>query len=201
MPTVPFNDPVLWFDNWFAQAQALPVPEANAMTLATVADDGQPSLRIVLLKDFDRKGFVFYTNGQSRKGYQLAHHPLVALNFYWRELARQVRIEGGVEPVSDEEADAYFASRPRESQLGAWASLQSQPLDSRAALLERLAGFEARFDGQSVPRPAHWGGWRVLPSRFEFWQAGDFRLHDRWEFRPADDQAEGHLWRIQRLFP
>ncbi len=204
MPQPPHTDPFVWFEDWFTQAKIKPIVEPNAMALATVAENGQPSLRIVLLKDFDRKGFVFYTHATSRKGMEFAKNNRVALDFYWKEFDRQIRIEGQIEAVEDEQADAYFASRPRLSQIGAWASLQSQPLQDRATLLKKVAEIEARYLDQPVPRPPHWCGWRVKPTYFEFWQAGEFRLHDRWEFALQPDQIPGDpeaRWKICRLNP
>ncbi len=171
------QDPFSRFRDVFDEAAATGMTDPNAMILSTVASDGRPSSRAVLLKDFDERGFVFYTNLESRKGRDISDRPDVCLIFYWRELNKQVRIEGRAEQVSDEEADAYFATRPRGSQLGAWASRQSRPLKSRAELLAAVAKFEARFLVR-VPRPPHWSGYRVVPEYFEFWVAGAFRLHD-----------------------
>lgn len=195
---LPFEDPFEWFDAWFAQARQSAMIEPTAMSLATVDADGQPSLRIVLLKGFDRKGFVFYTNLQSRKGRALLSEPRCALTFFWPELGRQVRVEGAAQAVGEDEADAYFASRPRESQLGAWASQQSRELASRADLEAALAEVTARFEGQPVTRPPHWSGMRVVPTRVEFWQAGEARLHDRWEFVRSAPQVP---FERRRLFP
>ncbi len=205
MPHPPHTDPFEWFESWFNMAKNKHIIDPNAMALATVAPNAQPSLRIVLLKDFDRKGFVFYTHATSRKGTEFAINNHVALNFYWRELDRQIRIEGQIEAVDEEQADEYFASRPRLSQIGAWASLQSQPLKDRVTLLEKVAEIEAKYkDNQPIPRPPHWRGWRVKPTYFEYWQAGEFRLHDRWEFVLAEDQILGDpdaKWQIGRLNP
>src|SRR5690554_3715320 len=168
MPHPPRTDPFEWFEYWLTMAKNKSIIDHNAMALATVAKNGQPSLRIVLLKDFDRKGFVFYTHATSRKGTEFAGNDRVALNFYWRELDRQIRIEGQVEAVDEDQADAYFASRPRLSQIGAWASTQSQPLKDRATLIEKVAELEAKYDNnQPIPRPPHWRGWRVKPTYFE----------------------------------
>ena len=171
------------FRAWFDLAGETPgVDDATAMTLATADAEGRPSARTVLLKHFDERGFVFYTNGQSRKGEQVAANPRAALVFLWEPLARQVLVEGHVEPVSEAESDAYFASRPRLSQIGAWASRQSEPLADRAAFDAQVAEVESRFDGVEVPRPPHWGGYRVIPEMLEFWQGRDGRLHDRERF-------------------
>jgi pyridoxamine 5'-phosphate oxidase len=174
-----WNEPFERFAAVFAEAQKLIPKDPNAMSLATVDAQGQPQVRIVLLKEVDARGFVFFTNGESWKGQALDHARRAGLNFYWPQLDQQVRVEGAVEHVSAGEADAYFATRPRVSQLGAWASHQSQPLDSRATLENRLAEFTRKFEGQAVPRPAHWGGFRLLPERIEFWKAHEFRLHWR----------------------
>ncbi len=180
----------------FDRAVAAGVPEPTAMTLATLSGAGHPSARTVLLKDMDAEGFVFYTNLESRKGKQLTANPEVALVFWWRELAEQVVIEGSAEGVSDAEADAYFATRPRGSQIGAWASKQSDELASREELLQRVAHFEQKFSGQDVPRPQHWSGYRVRPRRVEFWYGRESRLHDRVCF----DLADGD-WREFLLYP
>jgi pyridoxamine 5'-phosphate oxidase len=192
-------DPIEEFRALFAQAQAVDrarLPDPYAMALATVGADGAPSLRMVLLKDVDERGFVFYTNLRSRKGRELADVPRAALCFYWAALGVQIRIEGSVEPVSDEEADAYFATRARDSQIGAWASLQSETLASMEQLHERFAEVEARFDGAPVPRPPHWSGRRVRPCRIEFWHEGAHRLHERRVF-----EREGDRWTMRLLFP
>jgi pyridoxamine 5'-phosphate oxidase len=192
-------DPIAEFRSLFAQAQAvdrLRLPDPTAMSLATVGADGAPSVRIVLLKSVDERGFVFYTNLNSRKGRELTATPRAALCFYWSALDTQIRIEGTVEPVSDAEADAYFASRARESQIGAWASQQSETLASMDELRERVAAVEVRFAGQRVPRPPHWSGRRVKPSSIEFWHAGEFRLHQRRRF-----ERDGNRWTMRRLFP
>ena len=188
-------EPIEQFARWFAEAAARE-PEANAMTVATVAPGGAPAARMILLKGVDDRGFVFYTNLDSRKGGELRENPHVALCFHWKSLGRQVRVEGVVERVSEEEADAYFATRPRESQLGAWASDQSRPLESRARLEERVAAAEKRFGGGPIPRPPRWSGYRVLPSRIEFWESRPFRLHERLVY-----SREGGAWRSQRLYP
>lgn len=190
-------DPITQFARWFDDALAAQVPEPNAMTLATVTPEGRPAARIVLLKDFGIEGFDFYTNTESRKGQELAATPYAALVFWWQVLERQVRIEGTVSRVPEAVADAYFGSRPRESQLGAWASPQSQPLPDRAGLEQRFAAVAARYEGQAVPRPPHWGGYRVQPVRIEFWQGRLGRLHDRLCFQRRNDGS----WHLERLAP
>ncbi|HSU94650.1 MAG TPA: pyridoxamine 5'-phosphate oxidase [Gemmatimonadaceae bacterium] len=192
-------DPIAEFRALFAQAQAvdrLRLPDPTAMSLATVSPDGAPSNRIVLLKHVDERGFVFYTNLDSRKGRELTATPRAALCFYWPALDTQIRVEGTVEAVSDAEADAYFASRARESQIGAWASQQSETLASMDELRERVAAVEARFADQAVPRPPHWSGRRVKPASIEFWHAGEFRLHERRRY-----ERDGNSWTMRRLFP
>ncbi len=193
------HDPIAQFSEWFAAAKATPaIADATAMTLATATADGKPAARVVLLKGHGADGFVFYTNFTSRKGTELKANPQAALCFYWPVLDRQIRIEGRVAPVSDAEADAYFASRAREKQIGAWASLQSQPLPSREALLTRIAELTKQHEGQPVPRPPHWSGWRLVPTRIEFWSQGDFRLHEREVF--TRDHAHAP-WRHTLLYP
>lgn len=178
--TIPMTPAMLErFQQGFERARQAGIPEVNAMTLATVGPQGRPSARTVLLKDADVGGFVFYTNLNSRKGRHLADNPSVSLVFWWRETAEQVLVDGRVEAVSQVEADAYFASRPRGSQIGAWASLQSQTLESRQSLLDRIAEIEARYEGREVPRPEHWSGFRVRPQRVEFWYGREYRLHER----------------------
>jgi pyridoxamine 5'-phosphate oxidase len=189
-------DPFRFFQRWFDEALAAAVREPNAMTLATVDGDGQPAARIVLLKGLDERGFVFYTNYESRKGEELAVRPRAALVFWWQELERQVRVEGAVEKVTDEESDAYFASRPRGSRLGAWASNQSRPIPDRATLEQSLGEVEAAYPEGEVPRPPQWGGYRVVPTLLEFWQGRASRLHDRLEYAPG---PEG--WTVRRLAP
>lgn len=198
MPKLPLDDPLDWFELWLDDAKQAGEPQPTAMSLATVDSGGQPSVRIVLLKSFDRKGFVFYTNLQSRKASQLADHPKAGLCFVWMDTCRQVRIDGEVQPVGDDEADAYFATRPRGSKIGAWASKQSRPLDNRQALVERVEHFRHKFDGQPVPRPPFWSGYRVVPGVFEFWRVRDDRLHDRWEFRRNGEEWD---WERGRLYP
>lgn len=189
------TDPFALFDQWFAEARASEPNDSNAMALATVNAAGQPSLRMVLLKGHGNDGFVFYTNRESRKAGELAAVPKAALLFHWKSLRRQVRIEGTVSLASDAESDTYFASRSRDSQLGAWASDQSRPLDERATFEARYEAMRARFEGQPVPRPPHWGGYRVTPERIEFWQDREHRLHERRVFvREGGGWAEGLLY-------
>ena len=189
-------DPFEIFDVWLREAEAAEPNDPNALSLATVGEDGMPSARMVLLKGHDARGFVFYTNYESRKGEQLLAHPKAAMLFHWKSLRRQVRIEGEVEQVSAGEADDYFASRPKQSQIGAWASEQSRPLKGRFELEKRVALFGARYAVGQVPRPPHWSGFRVIPRLIEFWQDGAFRLHDRLVYK----RSEGG-WTTERLFP
>jgi pyridoxamine 5'-phosphate oxidase len=189
-------NPVEQFRAWFEAAVEAGVPEPNAMHVSTVSADGRPDGRIVLIKDVSEGGFVFYTNYESRKGRQLTERPVAALTFFYPELERQIRIEGQVEKVSAEESDAYFNSRPRASQIGAWVSNQSRVVDSREVLENRQRELEIQFDGQTVPRPPHWGGFRVVPDALEFWQGRPSRLHDRIRYR-----KEGEQWIIERLSP
>ena len=202
------EDPFGLFADWFKEAEESEPNDHNAMALATLGEDGVPCLRMVLLKGFDAEGFVFYTNLESRKGRQLEAHPKAALLFHWKSLRRQVRIEGPVCPVSEAEADAYFASRPRQSQIGAWASDQSRPLTARFELEKRVARFAAKFAIGQVPRPPHWSGFRIAAHLIEFWQDGAFRLHDRLVYHreEGDPRGEGSgarplSWRTERLFP
>jgi pyridoxamine 5'-phosphate oxidase len=185
------------FDVWMREAEKAEVNDANAMILATSTLDGQPSLRTVLLKGVDPRGFVFYTNKTSRKGDELAANPHASLLFFWKSVHRQIRIEGRVEDVTDAEADAYYASRARVSRLGAWASTQSRDLADRSVLEERLAEMEAKYPDEHIPRPPYWSGYRVLPARFEFWQEMPFRLHDRTVYTPDPNGG----WSQNKLFP
>jgi pyridoxamine 5'-phosphate oxidase len=190
------SDPLEQFRHWFAEASAaLEVPEG--MALATASPGGAPSVRMVLLKGFDERGLVFYSHYTSRKGRELEANPQAALLFHWRPLGRQVRVEGKVERVGTDESDAYFATRPRDAQLGALASRQSDPLASRAELYERLAELEGDLGGGAVPRPPTWGGFLLVPSAWEFWQHRDSRLHDRFRY----EREPGGAWRVERLFP
>ena len=190
------DDPFTLFEAWFAEARASEPNDPDAMALATVDGRGRPSVRIVLLKGYGPSGFIFYTNDDSRKGRELAEHPDAALLFHWKSLRRQVRIDGAVEQVDGATADAYFASRSRDSQLGAWASDQSQPLASREVFMAQFDGMAARFDGRQVPRPPHWGGYRVVPRQMEFWQDGAHRLHERRLFT-----RDGDGWTESLLYP
>jgi pyridoxamine 5'-phosphate oxidase len=192
------DDPLALFADWYAEAEKSEPNDPSAMALATVGLDGTPSCRMVLLKAFDASGFVFYTNYESRKGSQLLAHPKAALLFHWKSLRRQVRLEGSIAQTTPEEADAYFATRDRGSQIGAWASEQSRPLESRFALEKRVAEFTARHVIGKVPRPPYWSGFRLQPLLIEFWQDGAFRLHDRLEYsRPA----AGAPWSTRTLYP
>ncbi len=190
------DNPIGLFRAWFAEATQTEPSDANAVALATADARGRPSARMVLLKDVDDRGFVFYTNLDSRKGRELGENPRAALCFHWKSLDRQVRVEGPVAPVADAEADAYFASRDRASRIGAWASLQSRPLESRFALERRVAEFTAKFHVGAVPRPPYWSGFRLTPDAIEFWQERPFRLHDRTLYH-----REGDAWTARKLYP
>lgn len=190
------TEPFTQFAAWFAEARASEVNDSNAMALATATADGRPSVRIVLLKAWDERGFVFYTNLDSRKGAELVANPFVQFDLHWKSLRRQVRVDGRAEPVSDAEADAYFATRPRDSQLGAWASDQSRPLSDPAEFRDRLADVAAMFRGSSVPRPPRWSGFRVVPSAIEFWEEREYRHHKRNVFNRLGDG-----WTTGMLFP
>ena len=190
------SDPFHLFDEWFAEARASELNDAEAMALATADATGQPAVRMVLLKGYGPEGFVFYTNEESAKGEQLAENPRAALLFHWKSLRRQVRVQGDVERVSSADADAYFASRARDSQLGAWASEQSRALDSRQTFEDRFDEAKRRFEGQDVPRPPYWGGYRVIPDRIEFWTDRAHRLHERRQF-----VRDGAAWREGLLYP
>lgn len=196
-PAIEGNNPFELFTAWFAEAEKHEPNDPNAMSVATVGEGGMPSVRILLLKGYDDKGFCFFTNTHSRKGKQLAEESKTALCFHWKSIRRQVRIEGLAQPVNEKEADEYFSSRPRGSQVGAWASLQSSPLDNRATLEARVREFETKFEKQTVPRPPHWSGYRVVPSLIEFWQDMPFRLHDRVIFTRAASGA----WQHERWYP
>jgi len=193
------QDPFKQFSLWYAGAKSCWTLEfASAMTLSTVDSAGYPDARVVLLKEFDHRGFVFCTNSNSQKGRQLQSSTKAHLNFYWGPLQRQVRIKGDVELVDEAQADRYFAARPRDSQLGAWASEQSSKLSGRVELIERIDHFRAKFAGGPVPRPAHWNGYRLIPGAFEFWELRFSRLHDRFEFVRGDENSK---WMVRRLYP
>lgn len=192
------DEPFALFASWFAEAEASEPNDPNAMALSTVDETGLPDVRMVLMKGFDSEGFVFYTNTESAKGRELAAVPKAAAVFHWKSLRRQVRLRGPAERVSEAEADAYFASRPRDSRIGAWASKQSRPLESRFALEKAVATYAAKYAVGEVPRPPHWTGFRIRPVQIEFWQDRPFRLHDRVVFRRPDPNG---TWTKERLYP
>lgn len=195
------KNPITQFSEWLEEAKKNPsITEPTAMSLATATKDAVPAVRMVLLKGLDERGFVFYTNLDSRKSSELKENPKAAACFYWMALERQVRIEGKIEAVSDKEADAYFASRARDSQIGAWSSKQSQILPERNVLLQEISNKMAEFEGVPVPRPPFWSGWRIIPQRIEFWQQGDFRLHER-EVFTRNKNAASNDWEITFLYP
>jgi pyridoxamine 5'-phosphate oxidase len=190
------TDPMALFQEWFALARAKEINDGDAVALATADGDGQPNARMVLLKGADERGFVFYTNSESRKGTELSANPRAALCFHWKSLRRQIRVQGPVAPIDAAESDAYFASRPRDSQIGAWASQQSRPLESRFALEKAVARYAAKFAVGAIPRPTYWMGYRLRPQRIEFWEDRPFRLHDRHVFTRV-----GAGWQQQWLYP
>jgi pyridoxamine 5'-phosphate oxidase len=198
MVRLPMSDPFQRFATWYAEAVKAIPKDPNAMVLSTVGPNGRPSARVVLLKGFDARGFVFYTNLESRKGRELASHPAASLTFHFSPLGRQVRVEGVVETVSPEEADVYFATRPRGSQVGAWASPQSAPLPNRGTLEARVAAVEAKYQGKPIPRPPYWSGYRLVPDQIEFWVGRENRLHEREVFERAAPDAP---WTVQSLYP
>ncbi len=192
------QDPFSLFTTWLAEAEKTEPNDPNALALATTGSDGQPAVRMVLLKGHDETGFVFYTNLESNKGRDLKENPKAAMLFHWKSLRRQVRVEGPITSVTDEEADAYYASRARGSQIGAWASQQSRPLEGRFELEKAVATYTAKFGLGTIPRPDHWSGFRLIPNRIEFWKDGAFRLHDRYVYTRS---AEGEDWAIEQLYP
>lgn len=196
MPKNGDNDPIALMQGWLAEAEAAEPVNPAAAALATATADGVPSVRMVLLKGLDARGLVFYTNLESRKSRELAENPHASLCFYWRQLGRQLRVDGAVEPVGEDEADTYFASRDRASRIGAWASKQSQKLESKGALEKQVAKYTARFGIGEIPRPEFWSGFRLAPARIEFWTQGTFRLHKRMVYLKSDDD-----WTTERLYP
>jgi pyridoxamine 5'-phosphate oxidase len=192
------SNPLNQFKKWMDEAQSIPSKTYyNAACLATLSEDGYPDSRIILIKDIQEDALIFFTNSLSSKGEQLKNHPKASLTLFWEELGRQIRVQGNIEFATETESDTYFATRPRESQLGAWASLQSQTLESRELLESRLKEFEAKFEGKTVPRPPHWKGYRLTPHRIEFWIEGRFRLHDRF-IHTKDNQG---VWTTHRAYP
>ena len=189
-------NPLSLFEEWFQEAKKSEINDPNAMNLATISNDGKPSSRIVLLKSYNDKGFVFYTNSNSRKGKSIKNNSNVALNFHWKSLQKQIRIEGTVSKISDVEADEYYNSRPLGSRIGAWASIQSEELDNRSSLLKRVEEYEKKFQNTNITRPPYWNGFLVNPNLIEFWQDMPFRLHDRVEFRKEEDK-----WVSRKLYP
>ena len=194
----PKDDPLALFEAWLEEARKTEPNEANAMAIATADAGGNPDVRMVLLKEATHQGFVFYTNTESAKGRELESNPRIAILFHWKTQRRQIRIRGPVARVSDEEADAYFATRAKDSQIGAWASQQSRPMETRWAFEKEIAKYAAKYALQKVPRPPYWSGYRVTPLEYEFWRDRPFRLHDRLVYRRADPQA---AWATERLFP
>ncbi|MDA8654006.1 pyridoxamine 5'-phosphate oxidase [Alphaproteobacteria bacterium] len=193
----PPADPFPLFNRWFGDAEAHEINDPNAMSLATVDEAGLPNVRVVLLKGHDTRGFVFYTNLESQKGQEIEAHAQAALNFHWKSLRRQIRLRGHLEAVSDQEADDYYHSRPRQSQLGAWASEQSRPVENRVALEHAFEEIENKYKNEEIiPRPPHWSGRRLVPSMIEFWEDGAHRLHNRVRY-----QRDGSAWTVQRLYP
>ena len=192
-----YIDPIKLFNQWFSEAKKKEVRDPNAMQLATVSKSGMPSVRTVLLKEIIDGNFIFYTNYESRKANEILETKKAGICFYWKSLNQQVRLVGKIKKVSNDVSDTYFSKRSRGSKVGAWASMQSRPLDSRQTLVKRVNDFEDKFD-EDVPRPKHWGGFMVIPDEFEFWQDGDFRLHDRFILKPSDHST---LWECQRYYP
>ncbi len=196
METTQLSDLITEFNDWLKEAEQSEVNDANAMSVATVNAEGEPSWRMVLLKDVDERGFVFYTNFESQKGTEILDNPKVALGFHWKSLRRVVRVTGVAEQVSDEEADAYFQSRARDSRIGAWASQQSRPMDGRFSLEAAVAKYAAKYPVGTVPRPPHWSGFRIVPHKIEFWKDKPFRLHERRQFNKTEDG-----WTKSILYP
>ena len=192
------SDPFALFQSWMKEAEGAEPNDPNAMALATVGEDGMPNVRMVLLKGADANGFVFYSNAESAKGGELAANPQAAINFHWKSLRKAVRVQGRIAQVSDAEADAYFATRPKDSQIGAWASPQSRPMEGRFVFEKAIAQYALKYALTKVPRPSYWTGWRITPLRFEFWRDRPFRLHDRLVYVRDDVTAS---WRSERLFP